>query len=121
MPLDPAEPGFAVRQRRGHAALLLVAGPPVIDLGGPLFDLGEDRLEPVRGLEADVQGARSAEAVERDGLLHSLLQALDRRGVDELEFLREPPERRLGLRGGGLRVYDLELPLSMGKLCGMLV
>ena len=32
MPLDPAEPGFAVQQRRGRAALLLVAGPPVIDL-----------------------------------------------------------------------------------------
>ena len=32
MPLDPAEPGFAVQQQRGHAALLLVAGPPVIDL-----------------------------------------------------------------------------------------
>jgi hypothetical protein len=59
--------------------------------------------------------------VERNGLLQALLQALDRRGVDELEFLREPPERRLGLRVGGLRVYDPELPLSMGKLCGMLV
>jgi hypothetical protein len=42
MPLDPAEPGFNVRQCRGHAALLLSSGPPVIDLGGLLFDLGED-------------------------------------------------------------------------------
>jgi hypothetical protein len=58
MPLDPVEPGFNVQQRRGHAALLLSAGPPVIDLGGLLFDLGEDRLEAVRGPEADAQGAR---------------------------------------------------------------
>jgi hypothetical protein len=58
MPLDPTEPWFDVQQRRGHAVLLLVAGPPVIDLGGPLFVLGEDRLEAVRGLKAGAQGAR---------------------------------------------------------------
>jgi hypothetical protein len=32
MTLDPAEPKFAVQQRRGYAALLLATGPPVIDL-----------------------------------------------------------------------------------------
>jgi hypothetical protein len=32
MTLDPAEPKFAVQQRRSYAALLLVTGPPVIDL-----------------------------------------------------------------------------------------
>jgi hypothetical protein len=38
IPLDPAEPEFAVQQRRGYAALLLAAGPPVIDLTpGELF------------------------------------------------------------------------------------
>jgi hypothetical protein len=31
MTLDPAEPKFAVQQRRGYAALLLATGPPVID------------------------------------------------------------------------------------------
>jgi hypothetical protein len=38
MPLDPAEPVFAVQPRRGYAALLLAAGPPAIDLTpGELF------------------------------------------------------------------------------------
>jgi len=32
MTLDPAEPKFAVQQRRGYAALLLATGPPMIDL-----------------------------------------------------------------------------------------
>jgi len=61
--LDPPQARFDVQQRRGHPPLLLVTGPPVIDLVRPLADLGHDRLQAVGGLQAARQGLEHPQPV----------------------------------------------------------
>ena len=113
---DPPQARFDVQQRRGHPPLLLVTGPPAIDLVGPLADLGHDRLQTVGGLQAAAQGLEQSQPVQGQGLLEPLVQARDRGGVDEAELLPEPVEGRLRLGVARLLVGCLELPPPRGLL-----
>ena len=57
--LDASEARLEVEERRGQPPLLLVGGAPAIDFGHPLFDEAVQRLQAVRGFQADPQLAVS--------------------------------------------------------------
>ena len=95
--LDPAQPRLDVEERGGQPAVFLLRGAPVRDLPGPLADERVDGFEAVRGLQADPQGPKDPEPVQRERLLEPLVEALHGRCIHEAQFLAHPEERRLRL------------------------
>ncbi len=83
VPLDPPQARLNGQQRTGHPALLLVGAAPAIDLVGVRADLREERLQAVGGLQADAEGAKQAHPVQGERLLQTLIEAADRRLVEE--------------------------------------
>ena len=57
--LEASEARLDVEERRGEPPLLLVGGAPAIDFGDPLLDEAVQRLQAVRGFQADPQLAVS--------------------------------------------------------------
>lgn len=115
-PLDAPQAGFDVLQGGSQPPLLLLGGPPAIDLGGPLLNQGIQRFEAVRRLQTHAQLQEDAQAVEGERFLQPFVQALHRGLVHEPEILPHPEEGGLRLGVGRLLVRRLELPAPGGPL-----
>ena len=96
---DPPQARLNEYQRAGDPPLFLVGRPPVIHLVRQLPELGVERFQTVRGLEADAQGGEHAEAMQRQRLLESLVQAGHGGEIHRSQCLPQPEQCRLGVVG----------------------
>lgn len=106
--LDPVQTRLDGQQRRGHPAVLLLGVAPPITLIGVGPELRIERLDAVRRLQADAQGAEQAQMMQGERLIQAFVEACDRRGVQEPQFGPKAEQRRLRQDRGRLLVGRLE-------------
>ena len=87
---DPPQAWFDGQQCAGDPALFLIRRPPAIHLVRQLPELGVERFQTVRGLQAEAHGDKHPEAMKRQGFLESLVQAGRGGKVHRPQFLPQP-------------------------------
>ena len=79
----------------------------MIDFVGDLAELGVDRFQGVRRLQADPQCLEESQSMQRERLLEALVQTGHRRGIEYAQLFAPGPKRGLRLLVRGLFIGGL--------------